>query len=220
MPTSPSVAFKHRSICLEDGVHVLTPMNAVTAALEAGYPIPLGDTVNASNSTTIKGYFTESEFNELLQHYKKDQLTPNAVALAVLLVSSDNEITRATLEKAFPASSVNEPKISESEIDKLFNLIDTAHTGMITCEQFMTALFGAEGVVALEQERYILTLTGYEKLSFDEHKKREKERLEKEREKKNREAQEKERLEKERAEREKQERLAMLQNQKKESGCC
>lgn len=220
MPISPALAFKHRSVRLEDGICILSSLNAVTAALEAGYPISSAVVANASHSTTIPGHFTEAEFIELLENNKKDQLTANAVALAILLVSKDGEITRATLEKAFPQSSTNDPTLSESEIDKLFNLIDCAHTGMITCEDFMRALFGADGVVALEEERYILTLTGLDKLSYDEQKRKEKERLDKENEKNMREKGERERLEREKAEREKLDRQSALQAQKKESTCC
>lgn len=220
MPTSPADAFNHRSITSDDGVRVLTCPNAVIAALEAGYPLSSTDVEEASNSATVAGQLTESEFNELLNKNKSSHLTANTVALAILLVSPENEITRASLEQAFRRSTDQDNHLTEDEIDRLFDSIDTAHTSMMTCEEFMKALFGAAGLVALQEERYFLIRSGLDKLSYDEYKRKEKARLDEERLRLQREKEERDRLEREKAEREKQARMKDLKNEKKSSACC
>lgn len=197
---NPIRAFKKRCVARDDGVAVLNRPLITVAALEAGYTLPSPMVDDEVTKTVYPGQMTQDEFVTLCENNSETKVTAKRMAKAVLLMNPDGKpLTRASLEQVLNTCSDKQLKLSEEEIDLLFDTLDTAHTSSITSEQLMQGLYGADGLSALEDERFFLIQEGHEHLERERQKEKERRRLEEER-------LEAERLERERLERERLER--------------
>lgn len=206
-------AFQKRAVVTKDGSAVLTAPLLTVVAQECGYMLPADFVDRAVQASSQPGFVNEEEFTSILAENKQYKFSTADVARSVLFIAPDGVITRGNLQEVFEQCP-NSSNLSEEEIDSLFDVLDTKHTSKITSEDFMRALFGEDGVVALNEQRYLMTVDGAVKLSYDEKKRKEAARLAKE--KADREA-------KEKADREAKDRDGKSTTQKAEKekgGCC
>lgn len=153
MPVSTAEAFEKRQVAREDGVQVLPRSVIPVAALEAGYHLSSPAINDAVANSKYPGQMTNEEFAAFCDNNKDSFVSAEKLAKAVVVVAPTNVITRASLEDIINRSSKPEDCLSEEEVEALFTTLDTDNRGAIDAEDFMRAIHGEEGAIALYQAR-------------------------------------------------------------------
>nr|CCC91456.1 unnamed protein product [Trypanosoma congolense IL3000] len=148
----PEVAFEKRQYIRSDGNTVTPPSMALGAGVESGYLLKASDVEKLARQGHVTGLLTKGEFLALCN---ENEHIRDAYAMAKHLVAfaPDGIFTRVTLFEAAVKAGSTADTLSCEEVDILFGAMDSDNRGYVTLDEFMHALYGEEGMLAMMQIR-------------------------------------------------------------------